>query len=133
MSVAYQYSINLNVAKQKKISKKLLKTFKQLLIEERTKLLSPTQFQEDTDVEGDETDLVQGILIHSILEKLSARDKLKLDKIVSALDRISEGSFGKCEQCGEWIAEKRLLAMPECSICISCAEIKEKESKQHRL
>lgn len=38
-----------------------------------------------------------------------------------ALERIAEGEFGYCEDCGEEIAEKRLALDPTARRCISCA------------
>jgi RNA polymerase-binding protein DksA len=38
-----------------------------------------------------------------------------------ALDRIDEGTYGECVRCGEPIAEGRLEARPEASLCIACA------------
>ena len=38
-----------------------------------------------------------------------------------ALERIEDGSYGTCTQCGEAIAEGRLEARPEAALCIDCA------------
>jgi DnaK suppressor protein len=43
-------------------------------------------------------------------------------KIDNALKKIADGSFGNCEECGEEIAEKRLLINPGFITCIGCAE-----------
>ena len=39
----------------------------------------------------------------------------------AALQRIEEGEFGYCEDCGEEIARKRLEFDPSVLRCISCA------------
>ena len=41
--------------------------------------------------------------------------------IQSALDRIEDGSYGICENCGEDIAQGRLEAIPEATRCVNCA------------
>ncbi|KRA82732.1 TraR/DksA family transcriptional regulator [Altererythrobacter sp. Root672] len=38
-----------------------------------------------------------------------------------ALERIEDGSYGVCVQCGADIAEGRLEARPEAALCIECA------------
>jgi len=43
-----------------------------------------------------------------------------------ALERISDGSYGECLQCGVEIGAKRLEALPWTSHCINCQEKIEK-------
>jgi DnaK suppressor protein len=38
-----------------------------------------------------------------------------------ALAKIEEGSYGLCDRCGAPIPEARLRAMPDRSLCLSCA------------
>lgn len=45
-----------------------------------------------------------------------------LREIERALERIENGSFGACEECGEPIAPGRLQANPTARYCIDCAE-----------
>lgn len=44
------------------------------------------------------------------------------NEITAALQRIDDGSFGTCEQCGQPIPEARLEALPYTSHCVACAE-----------
>jgi len=44
-----------------------------------------------------------------------------LDEIDAALERIDEGTFGKCTECGSAIAEERLKALPHAPLCVRCA------------
>lgn len=44
-----------------------------------------------------------------------------LAKIEAALDRIEEGSYGECEECGAKIPKQRLLAVPYATMCVKCA------------
>ena len=46
---------------------------------------------------------------------------LEIRKIDAALQRIEEGEYGYCVECGEEIAEKRLEVNPAASHCIRCA------------
>jgi DnaK suppressor protein len=51
-----------------------------------------------------------------------AADSGALAEIKSALDRIADGTFGICDQCGGRIPAKRLDALPWARFCISCQE-----------
>src|SRR3954465_3562485 len=59
--------------------------------------------------------------------RLRDREKFLLGKIMSALERVSEGTIDECESCGERIGYKRLLARPVTTLCIDCKEEAERE------
>jgi RNA polymerase-binding protein DksA len=44
-----------------------------------------------------------------------------LEEIDRALDRIDEGTFGRCEACGQRIDKQRLEVLPFARRCIRCA------------
>ena len=44
-----------------------------------------------------------------------------LTEIDGALDRIRQGTFGRCENCGQEISRQRLLALPYTRYCLACA------------
>ncbi len=52
-----------------------------------------------------------------LLELESAR----LGEVIAALDRISGGTFGRCEGCTRAIPSARLRAIPFTRLCIACA------------
>jgi DnaK suppressor protein len=45
----------------------------------------------------------------------------RLDRVERALEKLDEGTYGTCDQCGRPIPEKRLAAMPESTLCVDCA------------
>ena len=47
-----------------------------------------------------------------------------------ALEKISDGSYGHCEDCEEEISFKRLENQPWAELCITHAEEKEREESQ---
>lgn len=49
----------------------------------------------------------------------SLQDALR--EVDHALEKLDGGSYGKCEECGEDIAEARLEAMPAARYCINHA------------
>jgi RNA polymerase-binding protein DksA len=54
------------------------------------------------------------------------RDADELRRIDGALARLSEGSYGLCEDCGQRIPEARLQAEPTALRCVRCQELYEK-------
>jgi len=63
---------------------------------------------------------------------LCNRDREKLELIDEALERIEEGTYGMCEECGSKIAEGRIKAVPFARYCIECQSKIEKESQYLR-
>lgn len=61
--------------------------------------------------------------------ELGNGDRRLLRDVVSALQKIDDGSFGSCERCGEPIAEKRLEALPFARHCIGCQRLVEEEER----
>lgn len=45
-----------------------------------------------------------------------------LEAIETALERVEEGTYGACEECGLKITKTRLNAIPYATYCIKCAE-----------
>lgn len=114
------------------MKKEFIEKIKEILISERDLILSKFRQNDDIDFDGDETDEVQANLIAGINSKISSLDGEKLTKIENAILKINNGSFGECEDCGEEISEKRLLANPGFVNCISCAEYSELENKRNK-
>jgi DnaK suppressor protein len=54
----------------------------------------------------------------SLIEQLRAHHKLVMD----ALGRLDEGTYGKCERCGEEIPFERLEALPTATLCVRCKQ-----------
>jgi DnaK suppressor protein len=52
---------------------------------------------------------------------LASQLQSELDEVERALAKLDDGSYGKCETCGEAISEPRLEAMPAARFCINHA------------
>ena len=85
----------------------------------------------DADDLPDEMDLASSEYLHSFTFRLRGREKVFLQKIDHALEKIKEGTFGVCEQCGEPISLKRLEARLETTLCIRCKEDQERIEKAY--
>jgi DnaK suppressor protein len=67
-----------------------------------------------------------------LYNRLSTRNQNKLLQIDAALKRVSDNTYGLCQDCEENIPEKRLLSNPYFLTCVACAEERESEDKQRR-
>jgi len=48
-----------------------------------------------------------------------------LDQIEASLERIEEGTYGQCEECGVKIPKTRLNAIPYATLCVKCVSRQE--------
>jgi DnaK suppressor protein len=117
------------------LSKDKLKMFKETLEAKRKQILENAQntladeMTLDADDLPDEMDLASSEYLQSFTFRLRGREKFLLEKVEHALEKIEDGSFGLCEECGEEIAFKRLEARPETNLCIRCKEEQERAER----
>ena len=52
---------------------------------------------------------------------LMETEGVTLDQIEAALERVEDGTYGLCEECGTKIPKQRLEAIPYASMCVKCA------------
>jgi DnaK suppressor protein len=120
--------------KMKRMPKKDLKKFKELLIKIRTQvggdlshITENTLNKSARDASGD----LSGYSYHMADQASDdyerdfslgrATDEQKiLYSIDEALKRIEDGSYGNCPQCRKLISKKRLAALPQTELCIDC-------------
>lgn len=81
-------------------------------------------------LEGDEVDIVSVEKENQMDFRLKARNAIYLKKVRKSLQKIEDGTFGECEDCGSEITYNRLLARPTADLCIHCKEVEEKEENQ---
>ncbi|MFL2737160.1 MAG: TraR/DksA family transcriptional regulator [bacterium] len=108
-----------------------MEEIKRLLLEEKAALLE--NIREKT---GNQNKLQNDIgdAIDSSVEEqdreldllLQDRDQARLKGIENALQRMESDDFGYCDECGENISKKRLMAVPLTSMCINCQSIEER-------
>jgi DnaK suppressor protein len=61
------------------------------------------------------------------------RESQRLREVRAALRRITDGSFGVCEQCGEDIHSKRLAAIPWTALCFECQEELDRDRREKQI
>ena len=67
------------------------------------------------------------MLDREVDESLEENAELLVRDIDQALRKIDDGTYGKCERCGQDIPEERLDAVPYASLCVSCKQLEERE------
>lgn len=72
--------------------------------------------------DGDDFDEVQESVRREI--GFATRELLveRVHRLQAALDRLRDGEYGTCTECGEPIAPARILALPEVQTCIRCQD-----------
>ena len=55
---------------------------------------------------------------------LTENEEELLQSIDDALQRIEDGTYGVCSNCGKPIGEERLVALPWTNLCIDCAKLR---------
>jgi RNA polymerase-binding transcription factor DksA len=55
------------------------------------------------------------------LARLDDHERHEIAEINAALDRLVEGTYGRCARCEDAIAPARLTALPEARLCVDCA------------
>lgn len=83
-------------------------------------LITQTEIGDIIDQAGDERERELSLL-------LSGRDKEKLHAIHEALEKLREGTYGICEECGDKIGPGRIKVMPLAKLCVACQAKLEKE------
>jgi len=54
-------------------------------------------------------------------------------KTTDALERLEDGTFGICDECGEEIPLKRLKARPLSTLCIECKKEQEADERKRAI
>jgi len=70
---------------------------------------------------GDSAEQAQERENDEVVDAIGNETALSITVIQSALERIENGTYGECENCGEAIGQLRLEAVPEATRCVSCA------------
>jgi len=108
--------------------------FKALLEAKKAKILAQAkataQKPDAQDMKlSDEVDLASAEYDAAFEYRLRDREEFLISKIDKAIERIAAGTYDECDNCGNPIGKKRLLARPEAVYCFDCKEEQEKVEK----
>jgi DnaK suppressor protein len=113
------------------MDKKKLKQYEAKLEEQRSALLGMVERTEDYGREADQeisqdpADKASSSYTKELLFSQSTNERQTLRLIDEALERIADGGYGECANCGKDIQVKRLEAIPWARYCIRCQELQE--------
>ena len=111
---------------RKELDKKTLQRLKRTLLKEREEIIGEVkQIHESSREMGqdgiqDIGDEAANIYNKQILLSLSENERLRLQEMDEALDRMENGTYGTCEECGGPIGLKRLEVRPIAIYCVPC-------------
>ena len=118
--------------KKEGVDKRTLTRFKKILLKEREDIIGEVkQISESSKEMGqdgiqDIGDEAANIYNKQILLSLSENERVRLQEVDEALDRIANGTYGTCEECGGPISLKRLEVRPVAKYCVPCLMTLEK-------
>ena len=121
--------------KEKYMCAKHLEYFKQKLMEWKKDLKRSNNeaiFNASMDDNSSSADIVDQASSYTEknVEMRAINRQIKLiSKIDGALKKIQDGTYGFCEETGEQIGLKRLIARPVATLCIAAQEKHEKNEK----
>jgi len=117
-------------AKQKEFFRRKLLAWRSDIIQETKETLN--NLQKEVVNFSDLADRASSETYRSL--ELRARDRQRklISKIDEALSRIDDGSYGYCEETGESIGLKRLIARPIATLSIDSQERHERKEKVYR-
>jgi DnaK suppressor protein len=117
------------------MDEKKLEEFKKKLLEERMDLLAELQKVTNGEKTKDMVEAMDSVDLadasYSADYTLAWTEKInrRIREIDEALERIKEGTYGICQQCGEDIPEERLEIRPKAKYCAQCKEDLEKRGE----
>lgn len=117
---------------KKGIDKKTIARLKKVLLKEREEIVGEVRqiFESSKEMGQDGIqdigDEAANIYNKQILLSLTESERVRLQEVDEALDRIEAGTYGTCEECGEAIGLKRLEVRPVAKYCVPCLSKMEK-------
>lgn len=109
----------------------LIPSISESLLFQKSQILNRTnefkRSQQESVQLSDEAEVASNDLSNNLSIHLHERSMKALLEIDKALNKITQGTYGDCEGCGDIIHPKRLQARPLAQLCISCMEEREEE------
>jgi len=97
---------------------------KQILESKLLELSNPSGWRDTIAVRpsADPTDTTQQIVEREMASRELSRHASVVRELRAALNRVAEGTYSLCVDCGDTIAPRRLAAVPWAARCLSCQE-----------
>lgn len=106
--------------------KQNLEEIKKLLLQRKLELEHElTQLSQEKFSDGqvqDPGDQALSSTMESLKVSLQDTERAEYNRILQALEKIEDGTYGICVDCGQPISEKRLQSFPNAARCLGCQE-----------
>lgn len=105
-----------------------MEEIKKMLLKQKDELIAHLNEHEEVkehDV-GDDIDSSVDEQGREMMFLMRDRDRVKLEKIDDALERIETDEYGLCDECGDDINKKRLMILPFATLCLNCQQESER-------
>ena len=117
------------------MKKQDLDKFKKRLLDERDKIIQAKNNKAGQEISntqsGDEADMASAEMELDAMYQGDQRGHNMLQDIQDALQKIEDGTYGECENCGEDISIARLEANPMAKLCVDCTSEEEVREKKY--
>ena len=80
------------------------------------------------EVETSPADKATVRLLNDLALEAAGMNAVQMRSVKHAIAKLSDGSYGECEECGNPIGFSRLQARPEARLCITCQTRAEKRA-----
>ena len=125
------------------MNRRELKRFKNLILKKKEVLIAELGYLESSSMNTTAKDQAGDLSAYSFhmadqgtdtMERemaftLASREGRYLHHLNEALERIENGSYGKCRSCTDAISKARLEAVPHATQCIKCKNAEEKKQR----
>ncbi len=118
------------------MNSKKLERYKKMLLEKRTDLQAELNRRVGEESRTDRSDAMDSVdqadSSYAVDYNLTLREKIiqQIREVDEALERIPQGSYGVCDNCGEDIPEGRLKVRPNARYCAACKEALERKGEE---
>lgn len=119
------------------LDERFIESQKEILLKEKERILKELEQITLKTAEGRETTFPEygskedenALEIAEYEERAELKETLEdlLSKIEKALQKIENGTYGVCENCGGFIERGRLEIFPQATLCATCSKNKNKE------
>ena len=117
------------------MKKQDLDKLKKRLLDERDKIIQAKNNKAGQEISntqsGDEADMASAEMELDAMYQGDQRGHNMLQDIQDALQKIEDGTYGECENCGEDISIARLEANPMAKLCVDCKSEEEVREKKY--
>ena len=117
------------------MKKQDLDKFKKRLLDERGKIIQAKNNKAGQEISntqsGDEADMASAEMELDAMYQGDQRGHNMLQDIQDTLQKIEDGTYGECENCGENISIARLEANPMAKLCVDCKSEEEVREKKY--